>query len=59
MADCLFCKIVNRDKDAEIVYENNDFLAFNDIKPAAPKHLLLIPKKHIESLIIWRIMTNV
>ncbi|MCL6478662.1 MAG: histidine triad nucleotide-binding protein [Peptococcaceae bacterium] len=47
MQDCIFCKIVNREIPADIVYENDTVLVFKDIKPAAPVHLLLIPKKHI------------
>ena len=48
MADCLFCKIVNGELDAEIVYENEDIVAFKDINPQAPTHVLIIPKKHID-----------
>lgn len=47
MPDCVFCKIVKKEIPAEIVYENDSVLVFRDIKPAAPVHLLLIPKKHI------------
>lgn len=47
MQDCIFCKIVKKEIPAEIVYENDAVLVFKDIKPAAPVHLLLIPKKHI------------
>ncbi len=47
MQDCIFCKIVNREIPAEIVYEDDNVLAFKDINPAAPIHLLFIPKKHI------------
>src|SRR4051812_27907403 len=50
MADCLFCKIINRDIKAAIVYEDDQVLAFNDINPQAPTHVLVIPKRHIESL---------
>ena len=50
MADCLFCKFVNRELDTEILYEDDLVLAFRDINPQAPVHLLLIPKKHIPSL---------
>ncbi len=48
--DCLFCKIVNREVPADIVYEDDDFLAFRDISPQAPTHVLVIPKKHIATL---------
>ncbi|MGX8794660.1 histidine triad nucleotide-binding protein [Fusibacter sp. JL298sf-3] len=48
--DCLFCKIVNGEIPSKIVYENDILLAFEDIDPKAPHHVLLIPKKHIGSL---------
>jgi len=48
--DCLFCKIVSKEIPAEIVYEDEDMLAIKDINPAAPVHLLIIPKTHIASL---------
>ena len=50
MADCLFCKIIAREIPASIVYEDDRVLAFNDINPQAPAHVLVIPKRHIESL---------
>jgi len=50
MADCLFCKIVSREIPASIVYEDDRVLAFNDINPQAPTHVLLVPKRHISSL---------
>lgn len=50
MSDCIFCKIVNRDIPAQTVYEDEDMLCFKDINPAAPVHLLLIPKIHFDSL---------
>ncbi|MGS2744158.1 histidine triad nucleotide-binding protein [Halomonas sp. LS-001] len=48
--DCLFCKMINREIPADIVYEDDDVLAFNDINPQAPTHILIIPKKHIATL---------
>jgi histidine triad (HIT) family protein len=48
--DCLFCKIVGREVPASIVYEDDRVIAFNDIKPQAPTHVLVVPKRHIESL---------
>ncbi len=48
--DCIFCKIINREIPSEIVYEDEDVLAFKDISPAAPVHILVIPKKHISAL---------
>ena len=50
MTDCLFCKIANREIPASIVYEDERVLAFNDINPQAPTHVLVIPKRHIASL---------
>ena len=47
---CLFCKIIAREIPASIVYEDDRLLAFNDINPQAPTHVLVIPKRHIESL---------
>jgi len=49
-ADCLFCKIIAREIPATIVYEDDRVLAFNDINPQAPTHVLVVPKRHIESL---------
>ncbi|MCW4149447.1 histidine triad nucleotide-binding protein [Halomonas sp. 18H] len=48
--DCLFCKIINREIPADIVHEDDEILAFNDIDPKAPTHMLVIPKKHIATL---------
>src|SRR5215471_19731786 len=50
MADCLFCKIIDRKIPSSIVYEDERVFAFNDINPQAPTHVLVIPKRHIESL---------
>ena len=50
MSDDLFLKIINREIPADIVYEDDDVLAFNDINPQAPLHVLIIPKKHIRTL---------
>ncbi len=49
MADCLFCKLIAGEIPAQRVYEDDEFLAFRDIRPQAPTHVLLIPKKHIAS----------
>lgn len=46
---CIFCKIISKKIPAEIVYEDSEILAFPDIHPTAPVHILIIPKKHIES----------
>ena len=50
MTNCLFCKIANKKTPAEIVYENDKVVAFKDIHPRAPIHLLIVPKKHITSV---------
>ena len=50
MTDCLFCKMVNGEIAPDKVYEDEDVLAFNDINPVAPVHILVIPKKHISTL---------
>lgn len=50
MSDCLFCKIVNKEIPANIVYEDDKILAFHDLGPVAPVHILVIPKVHIDSL---------
>ena len=51
MSDCIFCKIVAGEIPAAKIYEDDELLAFNDINPQAPVHFLLIPKKHIKSLL--------
>ena len=51
MEDCIFCKIIKGEIPSEKVYEDDEVLAFKDINPAAPIHILVIPKKHIESLL--------
>lgn len=51
MSDCLFCKIVSKEVDATIVHESTEVLAFKDINPAAPVHVLVIPKRHIGSAV--------
>lgn len=48
--ECLFCKMVEREVPADIVYEDEHVLAFNDINPQAPTHVLIIPKQHIATL---------
>ena len=51
MADCIFCKIAGREIPTAAVYEDEDVIAFRDLEPQAPVHVLVIPKKHIESLL--------
>ena len=50
MDDCLFCKIIDGQINADIVYEDERAVAFRDINPQAPTHVLVIPRTHIESL---------
>jgi histidine triad (HIT) family protein len=50
MDNCIFCKIATKQIPASIVYEDDDLLAFKDINPAAPVHLLVIPKQHVATL---------
>ena len=50
MDNCIFCKIVAKQIPAAVVYEDDDVLAFKDINPAAPVHLLVIPKTHVSTL---------
>ncbi len=50
MTDCLFCKLINREIPADIVFESDTVFAFNDIEPEAPHHVLIVPKKHIPTL---------
>jgi histidine triad (HIT) family protein len=47
--ECIFCRIVAGEVPSDIVYQDQDFLAFRDISPQAPTHLLIIPKMHITS----------
>lgn len=47
--DCIFCKIVNKDIPATIVYEDDRCVAFEDLNPQAPVHVLVVPKKHIST----------
>ncbi len=48
--DCIFCKIASGEIDTEFVYESDDIVAFRDLNPQAPAHILLIPKKHIPKI---------
>jgi len=48
--DCLFCKIARKETPSDIVFEDENFVAFHDIQPKASLHLLIVPKKHIHSI---------
>lgn len=50
MEECIFCKIARHEIPAGIVYEDDDVVAFKDVNPAAPVHILIIPKKHIPTI---------
>ena len=51
MEDCIFCKIIKGDIPSEKIYEDEEVIAFRDIHPVAPVHVLVVPKKHISSLV--------
>jgi histidine triad (HIT) family protein len=51
MSDCIFCRIVKGEIPSDKVYEDDEILAFKDIRPHAPMHVLIIPKRHIASLV--------
>ena len=50
MSNCIFCRIIQREIPAKIIFEDQTSLAFEDVNPRAPVHILIIPKKHIESI---------
>lgn len=50
MTDCLFCKIASGELNADVIFETDDVLAFRDINPQAPTHVLVIPKRHISTI---------
>ena len=50
MSDCIFCMIANKEIPSKVVYEDEKILVFHDLEPQAPVHVLMITKKHIESL---------
>ncbi len=51
MDDCIFCKIIKKEIPSNIVYESDDIIAFRDVNPVAPVHILVIPKKHLNSVL--------
>lgn len=48
--DCIFCKIINKEISAEIIYEDDSTAVFKDAHPSAPVHFLVVPKEHIQSI---------
>ena len=50
MTDCVFCKIAAKEVPTKLVYEDRDVVAFEDLNPRAPLHVLVIPRRHVESL---------
>ncbi|MHB8443093.1 MAG: HIT family protein [Patescibacteria group bacterium] len=48
--DCIFCKIIDKKIDAEVLYEDEDYIVFSDINPSAEIHKLIVPKEHIKNL---------
>ena len=50
MPTCLFCQLIKKEIPAKIIYEDKKFIAFNDINPISPVHILIVPKKHIASI---------
>lgn len=51
MSDCIFCKIANKEINSEIIYENENVVAFKDLNPLAKLHFLVVPKKHYETIL--------
>lgn len=48
--DCIFCKIANKEIESEFIFESENIVAFSDLNPQAPVHILIVPKKHIRSI---------
>lgn len=51
MADCIFCKIARKEIPTKVLYEDEDVIAFPDVDPKAPVHVLIIPKQHVQNLL--------
>jgi len=51
MSDCIFCKIINGEIGSEKLYDDDDLVAFSDVNPQAPTHILIVPKKHIPTIL--------
>lgn len=47
---CIFCQIINKEIQSDIIYEDDEIIAFNDINPKARHHILIVPKKHIDTI---------
>lgn len=54
MAECIFCRIANHEMDSQIVYEDDEIVAFRDLNAQAPVHILVIPKRHLQNLLDLR-----
>lgn len=50
MDDCIFCRIVSGDLESDLIYEDDDLVAFRDLNPQAPTHVLLIPRRHVPTV---------
>lgn len=50
MSDCIFCKIANKEIKSDLIYEDDFVVAFKDLNPQAPQHILIVPKKHIANI---------
>lgn len=50
MSDCIFCKIANKEINSNLVYEDESVVAFRDLNPQAPQHILIVPKKHVANI---------
>ncbi len=51
MENCIFCKIINKEIPSTLIYEDDKVLAFKDINPQAPIHIIVIPKEHVENVL--------
>ena len=58
MEDCIFCKIIKGEIPSTKVYEDGNVLAFKDINPAAPIHILVVPKQHIENVLETKLQNS-
>lgn len=50
MSDCIFCKIANKEINSNLLYEDESVVAFRDLNPQAPQHILIVPKKHVANI---------